>query len=68
MTEEIPVGTYEIAERFGVSRKTVDMWRERHDAFPAPAWQVGNRPAWKWSEVREWGIATGRLTLEDLEA
>lgn len=55
------MGTVEIAERAGVSRKAVDQWRARHDDFPEPKWTVGGRPAWDWPEIEEWLRETGRL-------
>jgi predicted DNA-binding transcriptional regulator AlpA len=56
-----PVGTREIAERLGVTRKAVDAWRMRNLGFPEPRWTVGGRPAWDWDEVEHWAHKTGRL-------
>lgn len=56
-----PVGTLEIAERLGVTRKAVDAWRKRGLGFPEPHWTVGGRPAWDWDEVTAWARNTGRL-------
>lgn len=53
------VGLAEIARRLGAPRATVDMWRYR-GLFPAPRWQVGGRPAWRWQDVERWAKATGR--------
>ena len=58
-----PVGAVEIAERLGVSRNTVDQWRQRDLDFPTPDWTVGGRPAWDWSRVHDWARATRRLGL-----
>jgi predicted DNA-binding transcriptional regulator AlpA len=55
-----PVGIVEIAQRLGVQRGTVDMWRFRSLHFPEPRWQVGGRPAWDWSDVEAWAKASGR--------
>lgn len=55
-----PVGTVEIAERFGVARTTVDHWRVRDENFPEPTGTVGGRPAWHWPDVKAWGMATDR--------
>lgn len=54
-----PVGTHEIAERLGVTRKAVHKWRERDLGFPAPRYVVGHRPAWSWADVEAWCEATG---------
>lgn len=57
-----PVGAVEIAARLGVSRRTVDAWRQRDLAFPAPTWTVGGRPAWNWPAVAAWCAETGRTS------
>lgn len=56
-----PVGEKEIAERLGVSRKTVEKWRDR-DVMPQPRWTVGGRPAWNWPDIWDWAVETGRDT------
>lgn len=56
-----PVGAVEIAERLGVSRRTVDQWRQRALDFPEPRWTVGGRPAWDWSDVAAWAASSGRM-------
>lgn len=58
--ESVPVGLVEIAERLGVARVTVDMWRSR-GVLPEPTWTVGGRPAWPWAVIAAWARATGRL-------
>lgn len=55
-----PVGTVEIADRLGVSRKAVDAWRARGLDFPEPRGLVGGRPAWHWPDVLRWATTTGR--------
>lgn len=55
-----PVGVAEIMHRCGVTRRSVDKWRERCH-FPAQRWEVGGRSAWDWADVEAWGRATGRL-------
>lgn len=55
-----PVGISEIAERLGVKRATVDMWRFRHHTLPEPRWIVGGRPAWDWPDILKWAKDTGR--------
>jgi hypothetical protein len=58
-----PVGLVEIAERLGLRRQTIAMWRLRHDDFPVPRWTVSAVPAWDWSlDVVPWLAATGRST------
>jgi predicted DNA-binding transcriptional regulator AlpA len=56
-----PVGIPEIAERLGVKRETVDVWRFR-GLLPEPRWTVGGRPAWDWPDVLTWAEKTGRTT------
>ena len=55
-----PVGINEIAERLGVPRNTVDIWRYRK-RLPEPAWTVGGRPAWNWPDIKSWAEQSGRL-------
>jgi len=55
------VGIPEIAEKLGVKRATVDVWRQRDVGFPEPTHTVGGRPAWIWSDVAAWAYHTGRL-------
>lgn len=54
-----PVGISEVAERLGVKRPTVDIWRQR-GVMPEPRWTVGGRPAWNWPDVLAWAEETGR--------
>lgn len=55
-----PVGIPEIAQRLGVKRPTVDVWRTR-GLLPEPRWTVGGRPAWEWADVEAWAKGSGRL-------
>lgn len=56
-----PVGAAEIAERAGVRRQTVAIWRMRHEDFPEARWVVSGYPAWDWNlDVVPWLIGTGR--------
>jgi len=59
-----PVGATEIAALAGVQRTSVERWTERRGEmplpFPPPAWTVGNRPAWRRSDVHRWLRDTGR--------
>jgi predicted DNA-binding transcriptional regulator AlpA len=54
-----PVGAVEIAERLGVSRDTVDKWRQRYPGFPKPARPIGGRPAWEWPTIEAWYQSRG---------
>lgn len=63
MTDVLPVGIPEIAEKLGVKRATVDQWIQR-GLLPPPDWTVGGRPAWNWPTVRGWAVETGRLQEE----
>lgn len=54
-----PVGSDDIADRLGVKRQTVAMWRYR-SLLPAPKWTVSGRPCWNWPDVLAWAKETGR--------
>jgi hypothetical protein len=54
-----PVGTDDIADRLGVKRQTVAMWRYRK-LLPEPSWTVSGRPAWNWPDIQKWAKETGR--------
>jgi hypothetical protein len=55
-----PVGSDDIAQRLGVQRDTVKMWKHRR-LLPTPDWTVSGRPAWNWPTIRTWAQRTGRL-------
>ncbi len=55
------VQTVEVADRFGVTRRAVDQWLERHEGAPDPAQILHTGPVWDWDDWRAWGIQTGRL-------
>lgn len=71
MTTQVDlVGIPEVAERLGVSRRTVITWRYLHkrrpprppwEPFPQPRQIVSGRPVWDWAEVEQWAKTTGRL-------
>lgn len=52
------VGIPEIARRLGVKRATVDQWKWLGQ-FPAPRWEIGGRPAWRWADVEKWAASRG---------
>lgn len=56
-----PVGTKEIAERFGMSVRTLEqiLYRSRQGKipvpFPEPRWTVSGRPAWDFNrDIAPW--------------
>jgi hypothetical protein len=51
---ELLVGMHEIAERAGVQRGTVLMWRQRYNHFPDPLLQLNIGPIWNWLDVEAW--------------
>lgn len=55
-----PVGSEDIADRLGVKRPTVKMWRYR-GLLPEPKWTVSGRPCWNWPDISRWAEATNRL-------
>lgn len=48
------VGVAEVAIRAGVSRNTVQKWRERHSDFPGPIATLAAGPVWSWEAVERW--------------
>jgi hypothetical protein len=54
-----PVGVMEIAERLGVKRQTVAMWKLR-GLLPEPKGVVSGQPAWDYPDVLSWAKQTGR--------
>jgi hypothetical protein len=59
---DLMVGSYEIAERLGVSRhQVVHDWRRRHPDFPEPVLRLRQALIWYWPEVEQWARTTGRL-------
>jgi len=55
-----PVGADDVADRLGVPRNTVHVWRYR-GVLPEPSWTVSGRPCWNWPDVERWAKETGRL-------
>ena len=59
--EKMPlVGLTEIAQRAGVQKPVVAMWRTRHDDFPEPVADLRTGPVWWWPDVESWLSWTGR--------
>ena len=56
------VGLTEIAQRAGVQKPVVSMWRTRYETFPRPAALLATGPVWFWEPVKEWLETTGRQT------
>lgn len=54
------VGLVEIAQRAGVRRPVVSVWRTRHADFPEAVQELHVGPVFSWPEVKEWLILTGR--------
>ena len=55
-----PVGTAEIAERLGVQRNTVQVWRKR-GVLLEPKSIASGVALWDWPDVEAWARATGRI-------
>lgn len=56
-----PVGGLEIADRLGVKRETVAMWKVR-GLLPPKRWTVSGEDAWDWAaDIEPWAWGTGRL-------
>ncbi len=54
------VGVSEIAERLGVQRGTVSIWKLR-GFMPKPDSELKSGPVWRWSRIEKWARETGRL-------
>lgn len=75
MIGKIPelVGLTEIAQRAGVQKPVVAMWRVRDDTFPAPVADLRVGAVFWWPDVQAWLVRTGRRadadwTLEQINA
>jgi DNA-binding transcriptional MerR regulator len=55
-----PVGVLEIAERLGVKRQTVAMWKLR-GLLPEPKGVASGQPLYDWPDIEAWAKQTGRL-------
>lgn len=64
--EQLPlVGLIEIAQRAGVKRPVVTMWRKRHADFPVPVADLHIGPIFWWPLVEVWLRASGRQSDAD---
>jgi len=55
------VGPAEIGELLSVDANTVNVWKTRHQDFPAPVRRLRSGDIWDKREIIEWAKATGRL-------
>lgn len=55
------VGMMEIADRLGVQRQTVRLWRHR-GVFPEPLAVVSRTPLWRWRDVDKWAKSRPSLS------
>lgn len=58
------VGLKEVAQRLGVEERTASMWKWRGLLPPADG-IVSGLPVWRWSTIRKWATATGRLPKQE---
>lgn len=49
-----------IADRLGVPKNTVNVWRYRK-LLPAPDVELALGPVWYWPTIETWARETGRL-------
>lgn len=54
------VSAQEIADRLGVKKATVHMWRSR-GILPEPTFDLAVGPVWFWATIEDWAIETERL-------
>lgn len=59
------VGPAEIAEMLKVEANTVNVWKVRHQDFPAPVRRLRSGDLWDGREVRAWAEKTGRYPVAD---
>lgn len=59
-----PVGVAEIADRLGVKRQTVAVWKVR-GLLPEPDVQLAMGPLWAWPSIAKWARKTGRMPNEE---
>lgn len=58
------VGSQEICERLGWAHpEQVHNARRRDPSFPQPFATLGACIIWSWTDVREWAVRTGRLSV-----
>ena len=51
----------EVADRLGVKRETVAMWKVR-GLLPPARWTISGEDAWDWYlDIEPWARQTGRL-------
>jgi transposase len=57
------IDSQEIADMFGVRRRSVSQWLARQEStgFPAPVIRRDRLQLWSRTQVRAWGATTGRL-------
>lgn len=48
------VGAAEIAQRLGIHKQTVHLWRRRHSDFPEPVAELERALVWYWPDVEAW--------------
>jgi hypothetical protein len=56
------VGPAEIGALLNVDANTVNVWKTRHQGFPAPVRRLRTGDIWDRREVIEWARATGRYS------
>jgi hypothetical protein len=54
------VGPAEIADMLNVEANTVNVWKVRHQDFPAPVRRLKSGDLWDGREVKAWAEKTGR--------
>ena len=62
MTKLPLVGLTEIAQRAGVQKPVVAVWRTRYEDFPDSVADLRTGSVWLWPQVEAWLLKTGRIT------
>lgn len=53
------IGPWEISDRLGVPRATIDTWHHR-GFLPAPWLCISRRPVWHEQDIAEWAESVGK--------
>lgn len=56
------LGTGEIADMFGIQRRSVHQWQSRK-VLPDPDLHISGTPIWRYSTINRWAADRGRVIV-----